>query len=54
MCSLNKVKPFKIYPDKSSINQARVTFYQRNYIAELEPMCNATQQQLRWFCDSFD
>ena len=55
MYSLNKVAPCEIRPNKISTNQARVTFYQRNYKVKLEAtMCKATQQQLRWFCDSFD
>ena len=55
MYSLNKVAPCEIRPDKISPNQARVTLYQRNYKVKLEAtMCKATQQQLRWFCDSFD
>ena len=55
MYSLNKVAPCEIRPDKISTNQARVTLYQRNYKVKLEStMCKATQQQLRWFCDSFD
>ena len=55
MYSLNKVVPCETRPDKISTNQARVTLYQRNYKVKLEEtMCKATQQQLRWFCDSFD
>ena len=55
MYSLNKVAPCEIRPDKISTNQARVTLYQRNYKVKLEAtICKATQQQLRWFCDSFD
>ena len=55
MYSLNKVAPCEIRPDKISTNQTRVTLYQRNYKVKLEAtMCKATQQQLRWFCDSFD
>ena len=55
MCSLTKVAPCEIRPDKISTNQARVTFYQRNYKVKLEAtMYKATQQQLRWFFDSFD
>ena len=55
MYSLNKVAPCEIRPDKISTNQARVNLYQRNYKVKLEAtMCKATQQQLRWFCDSFD
>ena len=55
MYSLNKVAPCEFCPDKISTNQARVTLYQRNYKVKLEAtMCKATQQQLRWFCDSFD
>ena len=55
MYSLNKLAPCEIRPDKISTNQARVTLYQRNYKVKLEAtMCKATQQQLRWFCDSFD
>ena len=55
MYSLNKVAPCEIRPNKIITNQARVTLYQRNYKVKLEAtMCKATQQQLRWFCDSFD
>ena len=55
MYSLNKVAPCEIRPDKISTNQARVTLYQRNYKVKLEStMCKATEQQLRWFCDSVD
>ena len=55
MYSLNKVAPCEICPDKNSTNQPRVTLYQRNYKVKLEAtMTKATQQQLRWFCDSFD
>ena len=55
MYSLNKLAPCEIRPDKISTNQARVTLYQRNYKVKLEAtMCKATQQQLRWLCDSFD
>ena len=55
MYSLNKVAPCEIRPYKISTNQARVTLYQRNYKVKLEAtMCKATQQQLVWFCDSFD
>ena len=54
MYSLNKVAPCEIRPDKISTNQARVTLYQRNYFKLEATMCKATQQQLRWFCDSFD
>ena len=55
MYSLNKVATCKICPNKISTNQSRVTFYQRNYKFKLEAaMCKATQQQLQWFCDSFD
>ena len=55
MYSLNKVAPCEIRRDKISTNQARVTLYQRNYKVKLDAtMCKATQQQLRWFRDSFD
>ena len=55
MYSLNKVAPCEIRPDKISTNQARVTLYKRNNKVMLETtMCKANQQQLRWFCDSFD
>ena len=55
MYSLNKVAPCEIRPDKISTNQARVTLYQRNYKVKLETtMCKAIQQQLGWFCDSFE
>ena len=56
MYSLIKVAPScEIRPDEISTNQAPVTLYQRNYKVKREAtMCKATQQQLRWFCDSFD
>ena len=55
MYPLNKVVPCEIRPDKISTNQERVNLCQRNYKVKLEAtMCKATQQQLRWFCDSFD
>ena len=55
MYSLNKVAPCEIRPYKIGINQARVTLYQRKHKVKLEAtMCKTTQQQLRWFCDSFD
>ena len=55
MYSLPQVAPCEIRTDKISTNQARVTLYQRNYKVKLEATkCIATQQQLRWFCDSFD
>ena len=55
MYSLNKVAPCDFRLDKISSNQVRVTLYRINYKVKLEAtMCKATQQQLRWFCDSFD
>ena len=55
MYPLNKVAPCEVRPDKISTDQARVTLYQRHYKVNLEAtMCKASQQQLRWFCNSFD
>ena len=55
MYSLNKIALCDIETKKIKVSEATATIMQRNYKTKLEAtMCKATNQRLKWYCDTFD